>query len=61
MDDSKPHPDPKDYHEGPEAARRFQDAVRQILAVPREEYAKRHKAWEKAREKKRKSHCAKAR
>jgi len=54
MDEAKPHPDPKDYHEGPEAARRFQDAVRQILAVPREEYERRHKAWEKARKKQRK-------
>lgn len=49
MDEAKPHPDPKDYYEGPEAARRFDSVVRQVIAVPREEYEKWHTAWEKAR------------
>ncbi|MBI3302829.1 MAG: hypothetical protein HYZ72_12255 [Deltaproteobacteria bacterium] len=53
MDDPKPQP-AKEYHEGPEAARRFEDAVRKVMTVPREEYEKRHKAWAKARRKQRK-------
>jgi hypothetical protein len=53
MDDPKPQP-AKEYHEGPEAARRFIDAVKQVISVPREEYETRHKAWEKARKKQRK-------
>jgi len=53
MDESKSHPDPKDYHEGPEAARRFKEAVQQIIAVPREEYERRHKAWAKTRKQQR--------
>lgn len=54
MDEVKPSPDPKDYHEGEQAAQRFVSAVRQVIAVPREEYEKRHAAWEKARKKRRK-------
>jgi hypothetical protein len=55
MDEPKPRA--KEYHEGPEAARRFDSLVRQVIAVPPSEIAKRHKEWEK----KRKSHRAKAR
>ncbi len=54
MDEAKPHPDPKDYHEGPDAARQFEDAVQKVMTVPREEYEKWHTAWEKARKKQRK-------
>lgn len=54
MDEAKPHPDQKDYYEGSEAARRFEDAVRKVMTVPREEYQKWHIAWEKARKKQRK-------
>ncbi len=53
MDDPKPQP-AKEYHEGPESARRFEDAVRKVMTVPREEYEKRHTAWEKARKNQRK-------
>lgn len=54
MNDVKPHPDPKAYREGEQAARRFVDAVRQVIAVPRAEYEKRHKAWEKTKKAQRK-------
>jgi hypothetical protein len=57
MDDAKPHPDPRDYHEGRKAAENFIGAVKQILSVSPAELKKRHKEWEK----KRKSHRAKAR
>ena len=54
MDEAKPHPDPKDYHEGPDAARQFEDAVQKVMTVPREEYEKWHTAWKKARKQRRK-------
>jgi len=47
MDDPKPRP--QEYNEGEEAARRFDNVVRQVIAVPREKYEK----WEKARKKQR--------
>ncbi len=51
---SDPKPQFPECDEGPEAARRFQDFARRLVAVPREEYEKRHKAWEKTRKKQRK-------
>jgi len=59
MDDTKPHPDPRDYHEGTQAAENFKAAVKQVLSVSPEELKKRHKKWEKARAKqKRKAKAA---
>lgn len=49
MEEEKPAPTLKDCHEGPEAARRFDALVRQVIAVPHSEIVKRHKEWEKAR------------
>lgn len=51
MDDSKPHPDPHDYHEGHRAAENFKAAVKQVLSVSPTELQKRHKEWEKTRAK----------
>ena len=48
MDDPKPRP--QEYHEGEEAARRFDNVVRQVIAVPREKYLK----WEEKRKKRKK-------
>jgi len=47
MDNPKPHF--PECHEGPEAARRFTDFVRRLIAVPREEIKKREEAWKKMR------------
>ena len=45
-----PKPQPKEYAEGPEAAKRFDALVRQVIAVPHNEIVKRHKEWEKERQ-----------
>jgi len=47
--EGKPHPDPKDFHEGPAAAKRFVDAMRKVLSVPRDEIKRREEEWKKAR------------
>ena len=47
MDDSKPRP--KEYIEGPEAAKQFEVLVKKAVTVPRSEIQKRHKEWEKER------------
>ncbi len=54
IDEAKPHPDPKDYHEGPEAARRFESLVRRVIVVPHDEIKKREEAWKKAKKRQRK-------
>ena len=54
MDDTKPHPDPKDYIEGEEATRRFDKVVQHALSVTPVELKRRHEAWEQARKANRK-------
>jgi len=49
MDDTNPHPDPQDYHEGHQAAENFKAAVKQVLSVSPAELKKRHKVWERER------------
>ncbi|HJY85049.1 MAG TPA: hypothetical protein VKK81_28700 [Candidatus Binatia bacterium] len=48
MDDPKPRT--QEYHEGEEAARRFDNIVQQVIAVPYDKYKK----WEEKRKKQRK-------
>jgi len=55
MDNPKPSPDPADYHEGEEAARRFVQGVRSVLSTSPEELRKRHEKWEKERKGKKKN------
>jgi hypothetical protein len=45
-----PHPR-KEYNEGPEAAKRFDNLVRHVISVPREEIKKRDEEWKKGRKK----------
>ena len=40
---------PRDYQEGPDAAKRFETALGQILSVSKAELLKREAAWKKAR------------
>jgi hypothetical protein len=42
---------PDHFHEGPEAARRFDQTVRDVLSVPHAEIERRHKEWERQRAK----------
>jgi len=49
MDDTKPHPDPQDYHEGQKAAENFMSAVKKVLSVSPAELKKRHKRWDTER------------
>jgi hypothetical protein len=43
---------PREYREGPEAGERFDDAMKRLLSVPKEELAKREAAYQKSREQK---------
>ena len=54
MDSSKPSPDPKDYHEGPKAAKAFEGLLKRALSTSHEEIERRHKAWDKERKSSRK-------
>jgi hypothetical protein len=47
MDDPKPRT--QEYHEGEEAARRFEGLVKRAVLVSREEIERRDKKWKKAR------------
>lgn len=38
-----------DVHEGPDAARRFEETMGQVLRVPKDELAKREAAYQAAR------------
>jgi len=38
---------PASYHEGPEAAKRLDEGVRQILSVPRSTLERRERAYKK--------------
>jgi hypothetical protein len=38
-----------EYHEGPDAARRFERAIGQVLTVSKTELLKREAAWKKDR------------
>ena len=38
-----------DHHEGPEAARRFEDALKRVLKVSKRELTKREAAYHKSR------------
>jgi hypothetical protein len=38
-----------EHHEGPDAARRFEDTLGRVLKVSKEELAKREAAYKKAR------------
>lgn len=49
MDETKPHPDPKDYIEGEEAARRFDKVVGHALSVMPAELKRRHEVWDRTR------------
>jgi hypothetical protein len=40
----------REYHEGPEAARRFADALGRVLKVSKSELLKREAAWKRARQ-----------
>ena len=50
---AKLSPDPNEYHEGPSAVHRFDDALRKVLSVGREEMNRRLAAYEKDRKSKR--------
>jgi hypothetical protein len=52
MDDPKPQA--KEFHEGPEAARRFDALVRKVITVPHSEIQKRHEEWSKMKKRQRK-------
>jgi hypothetical protein len=39
----------REYHEGPDAADRFEDTLRRVLKVSKEELLKREAAYKKAR------------
>jgi hypothetical protein len=39
----------REYHEGPDAARRFESALNHALSVPKAELVKREARWKKAR------------
>jgi hypothetical protein len=41
--------DRKEYREGPDAAQRFDDTMRRILSVPKDELTKREAAYQKSR------------
>jgi hypothetical protein len=41
--------DRKDFHEGPDAARRFENTLSRVLHVPKDELAKREAAYQKKR------------
>jgi len=55
MDDSKPLLNPKDFHEGEEATKRFVQGVRNVLSTSPVELKKRHDQWEKERKGKKRS------
>lgn len=38
-----------EFHEGADAARRFENTMRQILSVSKDELVKREAAWKKSR------------
>jgi hypothetical protein len=44
-----------EYHEGPDAARRFESTLRRIVSVPKDELKKREEAYQKLRAKKRRA------
>ena len=52
MDDVKPVPE-KEFHEGPEVARRFEGIVKQAVSISSAEIKKRDEAWRKERQAKR--------
>lgn len=54
MDDTKPSPDPEDYHEGSQAAEHFTSAVKKVLAVSYGEMKRRDEEWKKKRGKQQK-------
>jgi hypothetical protein len=42
----------REYHEGPDAARRFESGLTRVMSVPKDELARREAAWKKARSRK---------
>ncbi len=41
--------DRKEHHEGPDAARRFEDTLRRIVSVPKAELDRREAAYQQTR------------
>ena len=49
MSSSPDDPKSGEYHEGPEAAQRFEGTIKRVLAVSKEELTKREAVYQKSR------------